>query len=484
QSEVGVAMAAASVAEGIAELVASWTEVGDDAAEPIGDDSAVPEAGDDGASALTPGSHSAAVSASDLDTDEGIRAARERTAAALSLVAESARRHATAETELARCDARAQAIASEMAAVQNDAERAAVRRAEAAERRTSLEARIDRVRAEAGSLAELRTQLRDRRDCLTAHAEASRVVVAARARHTQSSRAVEAALAASDFDTLAEAVASLVSAGVLSELTRLVSEDTTEGAVVAQALADLGDVPEPQDGRVAEAEAATIAASEARDVAVQAAARLDELSGQVADRATRLRADASRAADALQRGRVVTQLSNTVSGRLPNTKRMRLESFVLAGELELIVAAANVRLEVMTSGRFRLVHDDEPGYKNARAGLGLAIEDAHTGRSRSTRSLSGGESFLASLALALGLAEVVTARSGGVRLDTLFIDEGFGSLDAHTLEIAMATLDGLRSGGRTVGVISHVGSMIEQIPATVRVRARPAGDSVIEVSGL
>ena len=89
--------------------------------------------------------------------------------------------------------------------------------------------------------------------------------------------------------------------------------------------------------------------------------------------------------------------------------------------------------------------------------------DAYTGHARPVQSLSGGETFLASLALALGLAEVVTARAGGIRLDTLFIDEGFGSLDADTLDIAMRTLDELRQGGRVIGVISHVEAMKDQL---------------------
>ena len=127
---------------------------------------------------------------------------------------------------------------------------------------------------------------------------------------------------------------------------------------------------------------------------------------------------------------------------------MNLETFVLAAELEEIVAAANVRLDEMSQGRYRLQHTDSRAAHGAASGLGIEVLDAYTGHARPVQSLSGGETFLASLALALGLAEVVTARAGGIRLDTLFIDEGFGSLDADTLEIAMRTLDELRQGGR------------------------------------
>lgn len=183
--------------------------------------------------------------------------------------------------------------------------------------------------------------------------------------------------------------------------------------------------------------------------------------------------------DAAAEHAVLARLADTVSGREPNTMKMALETFVLAAELEEIVAAANVRLAQMSSGRYRLSHTDERAAYGGASGLGIEVFDAHTGRTRPTSSLSGGETFLASLALALGLAEVVTARAGGVRLDTLFIDEGFGSLDAETLEIAMHTLDELRQGGRTVGVISHVEAMREQIPARLRVTIDPDGSSSV-----
>ncbi|MFZ4841344.1 AAA family ATPase [Mycetocola saprophilus] len=175
-------------------------------------------------------------------------------------------------------------------------------------------------------------------------------------------------------------------------------------------------------------------------------------------------------------------LATVLRGGENNARRMRLESFVLAAELEEIVRAANLRLAEMSAGRFRLEHDDTVQHGRGQSGLGLVIFDGFTGTPRATQSLSGGESFLASLALALGLAEVVTQRAGGITLDTLFIDEGFGSLDAETLDTAMATLDGLRAGGRTVGVISHVPAMQERIPARLNVRASGAGPSRIDLA--
>ena len=143
------------------------------------------------------------------------------------------------------------------------------------------------------------------------------------------------------------------------------------------------------------------------------------------------------------------------------------------------MTAANTRLEEMSAGRYLLQHTDALAHRGAASGLGIGVMDGDPGQARPVRSLSGGETFLASLALALGLAEVVPARAGGIRLDTLFIDEGFGSLDGDTLEIAMRTLDELRQGGRVVGIISHVEAMKDEIPARLLVEVTPQGPSVI-----
>jgi exonuclease SbcC len=175
----------------------------------------------------------------------------------------------------------------------------------------------------------------------------------------------------------------------------------------------------------------------------------------------------------------IESLALAVKGEGANARKMRLETYVLAAQLEEIVAAANTRLRTMTSGRYELQHDDSVQFRKTQSGLGLAIFDHHTGRARATHSLSGGENFLASLALALGLAEVVTNQSGGITLDTLFVDEGFGSLDGDTLEIAMGTLDGLRTGGRTIGLISHVGAMKERIAASLSITVLDGGWSEI-----
>lgn len=229
---------------------------------------------------------------------------------------------------------------------------------------------------------------------------------------------------------------------------------------------------EPASQAVAEAQAAMTKASERLGAAGQ-------LQTQVADLVSQARSNYAKAEAAIAEFTVVKRLSDTIRGLPPNERRMRLIDYVLAAELEQIVAAANGRLRTMRNGRYTLEHSDAKGKKAAQSGLGLQIMDAHTGVARPTQSLSGGEKFLASLALALGLAETVANRAGGITLDTLFIDEGFGSLDDETLEIAMETLDSLRNNGRTVGVISHVGLMQERIPARVEVAVMPGGWSEV-----
>ena len=158
-----------------------------------------------------------------------------------------------------------------------------------------------------------------------------------------------------------------------------------------------------------------------------------------------------------------------------------LSAWVLIARLEDVLAAANPRLERISSGRYQLVAIPDDGTASRKSGLGLAIIDHDTEAVRSPRTLSGGETFYTSLALALGLADVVTAEAGGVELRTMFIDEGFGSLDSHTLALVMEQLQALRCTGRTVGVISHVEEMATQIADQIQVRPLAQGGSTLSV---
>ena len=311
----------------------------------------------------------------------------------------------------------------------------------------------------------------------------SRAALAERRRAEETARAdCDARLAGSGFPTIDAARAALLPAADVTDLEERLARDAADLTATRARLLDLEISATGDDvtaealadsaARLASADTARSAAIAALRGAELAADALRDLSEQVDEAAAQVEEIADRAS-------AVTRLADTVAGRAPNTLKMDLETFVLAAELEEIVAAANVRLTEMSSGRYTLHHSDARAARGRASGLGIEVLDAHTGRLRSPQSLSGGETFLASLALALGLGEVVTSRAGGIRLDTLFVDEGFGSLDPETLELAMRTLDELRAGGRTVGVISHVEAMKEQLPAQLVVEATPQGPSII-----
>jgi DNA repair protein SbcC/Rad50 len=177
--------------------------------------------------------------------------------------------------------------------------------------------------------------------------------------------------------------------------------------------------------------------------------------------------------------RTVDSLSRLAEGKsADNRLRMSLSGYVLAGRLEQVAASASDRLARMSSGRYQLVHTAEAGPGRARGGLQLRVLDGWTGIERDPGTLSGGETFSASLALALGLADVVTSEAGGTLLETLFVDEGFGSLDDDTLDEVMGVLDGLREGGRTVGIVSHVADLRQRVPVQLRVEKGRAGSHV------
>jgi DNA repair protein SbcC/Rad50 len=172
---------------------------------------------------------------------------------------------------------------------------------------------------------------------------------------------------------------------------------------------------------------------------------------------------------------VIGRLSQVANG--DNQLRLSFQRFVLGAWLDDVLVAATRRLAIMSRGRYILQRADEPRDNRKAAGLDLSVLDEWTGMQRPVSTLSGGETFLASLSLALGLAEVVQAYAGGIHLDTVFVDEGFGSLDEEALAAALEALTGLQQGGRLVGIISHVSELQEQIDARLQITAGRTGSS-------
>ncbi|HEX8972373.1 SMC family ATPase [Oryzihumus sp.] len=205
----------------------------------------------------------------------------------------------------------------------------------------------------------------------------------------------------------------------------------------------------------------------------------ERASSQLRQLHTAVRAVLDRLGPAEDEAALVQELADCVAGTSANNAlRMRLSSYVLAARLEEVTLLANERLRTMSDGRYALEYTDALAARGARSGLGLRVRDAWTGLPRDTSTLSGGEAFMASLALALGLGDAVKAEAGGLDLQTLFVDEGFGTLDEESLEQVMSVLDGLREGGRAVGIVSHVAELRQRIPVQLRVTKTQRGSEL------
>ncbi|PVD08724.1 SMC family ATPase [Streptomyces sp. CS207] len=337
--------------------------------------------------------------------------------------------------------------------------------------RAALEEELVRVRGTAGSVAARAAQLERRAALLTEAADAARNAEdTARRLKDADARLADAAFRAG-FATPSEAAAALLTDDAHRELRRRLDAWDAEEAAVRAVLTEADTAAAarrpPADPAAAERAAADADrrlrdAVSARDAAVRRCAELDRLSARATTAARGL------APLREEHDRVARLATLTAGTSAVNERRMRLESYVLAARLEQVAAAATARLRRMSSGRYTLVHSDDRAGRG-RSGLGLHVVDAWTGRERDTATLSGGETFFASLALALGLADVVTDEAGGVRLDTLFIDEGFGSLDDQTLDEVLDVLDALRERDRSVGIVSHVADLRRRVHAQLEV---------------
>ena len=367
--------------------------------------------------------------------------------------------------------------------------------------RTAQESARSRLEAEREALAQ------DQQRCLEARGTWPSVTARAAALLV---RAKEAEDASADVDTARTALAQARSA--LADLAAALTEEGFTGAAQARAaLMERGDIEALSAGVRAAATARERVRLGLEDPQIAA------LSGQEEDRLEAATAELAQA-DAAARQAASTQartaeshehLRRAVDGveqaatayeeaagssadliRVANLARGEneagtpLATWVLQARFEEVLVFANERLSQMSSGRYELIRvAEETSQRRRRKGLGLAVVD-HLGdeRTRDPRTLSGGETFYVSLSLALALADVVSAESGGVSLETLFIDEGFGTLDADTLQAVMAQIDHLRAGGRTVGIVSHVAELRDQIAERIAVRRVASGGSTLKVT--
>ena len=172
-------------------------------------------------------------------------------------------------------------------------------------------------------------------------------------------------------------------------------------------------------------------------------------------------------AKAAKEHELVARVADAATGA--NARGISFNRFVLGARLDEVLSQASARLAVMSRGRFRLSRAEEREDKRRAGGLELTVFDEHSGKDRPVKTLSGGESFLAALCLALGLSDAVQASAGGLRLECMVVDEGFGTLDPEALDAAVHALEELQQGGRLVGVISHVPELKERIPVRLEV---------------
>ncbi|MFG2720469.1 AAA family ATPase [Streptomyces sp. NPDC048416] len=372
-----------------------------------------------------------------------------------------------------------QRLAAQRTAQQNVAARTASR--EALDREQAvLEEELSQARAGAAGVAEQAALLEHRAAILAEAAAAVRAVEDSAVRLKEADGRLSEAAFRAGFDTPEAASAALIDEPGQRDIQHRIDAWQHQYATVTARLAEpeTAAAGRAAPARPEEAEAGAAAAERALRDAASALSAARARCTELHDLSARATGETRRIGPLREEYERVARLAGLTAGTsADNERKMRLESYVLAARLEQVAAAATARLQRMSGGRYTLIHSDARGGRG-RSGLGLHVVDAWTGRERDTATLSGGETFFASLALALGLADVVTDEAGGARLDTLFIDEGFGSLDDQTLDEVLDVLDSLRERDRSVGIVSHVGDLRRRIPAQLEVVKDRTGSTV------
>ncbi|MDP4508202.1 AAA family ATPase [Nonomuraea turcica] len=350
-----------------------------------------------------------------------------------------------------------------------------------------LGARLDTARGDDTTITARLSRLGDEAELLREALEATQAAVAAADELDRARRQAQEAALAAGFADVPDAQAAYRNQAEREDkaerLRRLDDEhaavtktlaDPELAAAAAEPVPDLAAIGAERDG----AEAAYTRLASARDRAAARARRLEELHGE-------LTACVERWRPAADRHRLAERMAALAGGTSSDNQwNMSLTSYVLGERLRQVVDAANERLDHMSAGRYLLRHDlrKTAGSRGrSGGGLGLRVADGWTGVDRDPATLSGGESFITSLALALGLADVVTAEAGGAEIGTLFVDEGFGTLDEDTLDGVLDILDGLRDGGRAVGIVSHVAELRSRITAQLKVTKTRTGSTLAAI---
>ncbi len=435
------------------------------------------------------------------DSARAVRAELERSLAALkercgrkSRLGEEQKRQ---EKSLAEAEARAADLDGKCAALRAaaQAKRAQEQTLRGTLRFGSAEEARDELKRRSEELDGLRKALeraqREHAACGTALGAEKAVLAQTRRNREETERQREekraeyaASLARSGFSNEADYLAALLPEGELEELKRRVAayrDDLRSAREAAARLeAEMAGKSPADCGKLK----AALAGAQAREAECEKtlrgiSSRLDGNRRVLA----RLKRSLGERGALLERYEGALDLSRTANGALAGRQRLNFEQFVQAAYFGRILERANLRLSGMTDGRYVLLRREAASDLRARFGLDIDVLDHYTGKIRGVKSLSGGESFKASLALALGLSDVVQSRSGGVRIETMFVDEGFGSLDDESRRQAVEALADLARGDRLVGIISHIAELREQIDRQVVVTRGMAGSTVRVVAG-
>ena len=347
-------------------------------------------------------------------------------------------------------------------------------------------ARIEEARGDAGTVAELRAGHSARADADERLADLTAGARDAVLSAIEAAGTLADALRAEGFADAGALARAGLDPGAREDLARRVQETAVEAERVRRGLAEgavaalTGEESADVEAAEADVEAAEAAWREAVEARSSLRARRDavEASCRTLSRAVTALGAATGDAAAL------VEVSALASGSGSNRRAIPLASWVLLERFAEVLVFANQRLEHMSGGRYALVRVDDEKQAARRRGLGLGVVDRLGGEAtRDPRTLSGGETFYVSLALALALADVVTTESGGIAMETLFVDEGFGSLDPEALQDVLAELSRLRAGGRTVGIVSHVEELRRQIPDQIRVGRDDRGSRLRTIGG-
>ncbi|NUT94154.1 MAG: SMC family ATPase [Saccharothrix sp.] len=376
---------------------------------------------------------------------------------------------------LAELERKVEAATADRTALEREVAELTTRHVELSETVRERADRLEDARGDFPDVTARRAHLLDLADALATLAD-RRTAVAEYAERLAEQRVEVSRLAAeAGFADVADAVAAVRAEDAVEALETRIRKVEDAKVTAESVLAELSDVDPDAEVDLAAAENAFRTATDSAERAASALSAARRDARRAEDLAERLAAAWVELEPVEAEYAELAALTDVINGQGQNAKKMTLRTYVLAARLEEVAVAASARLERMSQGRYRFVHSVEAGPRGTRGGLGLDVLDDYSGRQRPTKTLSGGESFLASLALALGLSDVVAA---GAVLDTLFIDEGFGTLDADTLELVMTILDELRAGGRVVGLVSHVEELRQRIPTRLRVRKARTGSSL------